>query len=125
MDTFFKNCNSCKKVWLSREDFLNDPKTAIVGYQGGVKSPEDGFFYINHLEKNCLTTLAIMVREFADLYDGPHLERHRMGEQPCPNHCFYRDNLDDRPELCECRFVRFVMQKIKDWPKKKRLNRSS
>jgi hypothetical protein len=118
MDTFFKTCNSCEKVWLSREDFLTDPKTAIVGYQGGVLGPEEGFFYINHLEEDCLTTLAIMVREFADLYDGPLLEKHRTGADPCPNHCYYKDNIDDRPELCECKLVRFVMQKIKDWPKK-------
>ena len=46
MDTFFKTCNSCEKVWLSREDFLNDPKTEIVGYLGGGNRPEEGFFYV-------------------------------------------------------------------------------
>jgi hypothetical protein len=117
MGTFFKSCNSCEKVWISREDFLTDPKTAIVGYQGGILGPEEGFFFINHLEEDCLSTLAIMVREFADLYDGPLLEKHREGSRPCPKHCFYHDNLDERPERCECKFVRFVMKKIKDWPK--------
>jgi len=109
MDAFFKSCNSCEKVWISREDFLSDPKTAIVDYQGASIGPEEGFFYINHLEDNCLTTLAVMVKEFADLYDGPLLEKHKMGARPCPNHCYYHDNLDERPERCECKFVRFVM----------------
>ncbi len=118
MVDFFKICNSCDKVWASRDDFLSDPQTAMVGYQGGGDSPEDGFFYINHLKEGCKTTLAILVREFSDLYDGPLLQKHRTGEHPCPSHCFYKDNLDDRPELCECQFVRVVMQRIKDWPQK-------
>ena len=117
MEDAFKVCTACKKVWLSREEFLGDPETAIIGYQGALAGPEHGFFFINHLRKNCETTLAVKVSEFADLYDGPLLRPHKSGKDPCPQYCFYHNNISDRPEACECRYVRHVMQRIKDWPK--------
>ncbi|HBH29779.1 MAG TPA: hypothetical protein DDX99_13225 [Desulfofustis sp.] len=118
MDRAFKTCTSCGKIWRSRDDFLSDPETAVIGYQGSSIDPDHGFFYINHATDPCQTTLAIMVREFSDLYNGEEPEKHLTGAHPCPEHCFYKDNLSDRPERCECRFIRTIMQRIKTWPKK-------
>lgn len=116
----FKTCNSCQKSWPSREALLSDPEIELIGYQGSLAGPEEGFYLMNHTRAGCLSTLAIKVVEFSDLYDGPLLEKHRQGAEPCRSHCFYKDNLTDRPEACECRYVRTIMQRLSSWPKDNR-----
>lgn len=117
-EEIFKTCPNCRKRWYTLEDFLGDPQLVLVGYQGVLRGPDHGFLYLNHMDETCKTTLAITIGEFADLYDGPLVEKHRQGSEPCPEHCFFTNGVVERPEGCECRYVRSVMKRIETWSKR-------
>lgn len=110
----FKQCPCCGEAWTTREDFLGSPSVQIVGYQVNPKYLKSGLFLFNHL--TCGTTMAIEVRPFADLYDGPVFEENLRGTSECPEHCLYKDDLQRCPAKCECAYVREIIQIIKNWP---------
>ena len=73
-----------------------------------------GYFVFNHA---CQTSLAVMVREFCDLYDGPVYAVRRTGTPECPEYCLHQGELRGCPARCECAFVRDILQLIRNWPK--------
>jgi hypothetical protein len=114
----FKICTTCSKQWETLEDFLADPELKLAGYQVAFENLKGGLFYFNHLHENCGTTLAIAVHEFTGLSDRPILAL--RGEQPggcCPELCVRQGALDPCPVECECRWVREIMQVIRNWKK--------
>ncbi|MFH1981591.1 MAG: hypothetical protein ABIL58_07100 [Pseudomonadota bacterium] len=110
----FKNCPICSRCWPTREAFLADPDLSYLGYQVHFKALTTGLFFFNH---KCKTTLALEVRQFQDLYDGPVFSERKTGTDECPGHCLHRDNLEPCPAQCECAFVRELIQIIASWPK--------
>ena len=106
----FKVCPNCKFVWHNREEFMSDENVTIIGYQVRFKSLEEGFFLFNH---SCRGTFAVMVRDFADLYDGPVFQERATGSDECPGHCLHKNALDPCPAKCECAFVREIIQILK------------
>jgi hypothetical protein len=111
-DALFKQCTGCGKKWRTRDEFLRDPEVRLVGYQANFTDLEKGFFMFNHLRTSCQTTLGLSVGAFSDLYDGPIFETHTGRSPDCPEYCLHEDNLDPCPKVCECLYVRAVMQKI-------------
>jgi len=109
-DINFKVCPNCDFVWKNREDFLNDNKVSMIGYQVHFKNLTAGIFLFNHF---CKGTLAIEVSSFKDLYDGPIFKERATGSDECPEYCLHKDNLDPCPAECECAFVREIIQIIK------------
>jgi hypothetical protein len=114
METF-KRCTACKHVWLTRERFLNDPKTELVGYQVNFENLELGFFLFNHLD--CKSTIAIPAVHFKDLYEGPVYGERQFGTDGCPEYCLHEKQLLPCPEQCECAWVREVLNRVQQWPK--------
>ena len=111
----FKQCSCCDQLWGSKDDFLSDPKVAVIGYQSNFESLNDGLFYFNHLA--CLTTFAIKTQEFRALYDGPVYRERATGTEKCPQYCLQKDNLLPCLVKCECAYIRSILQRIKAWPK--------
>ena len=110
----FKTCPMCASQWQSRDSFLSDPCIEIIGYQACFKELTAGYFLFNH---SCAGTLAILVEEFEDLYDGPIYEEPKTGSDECPGYCLRKEELAPCPALCECAFVREIIQLVRGWPK--------
>ena len=115
-DKEFKKCSSCGQIWQTREEFVEDPETKMVGYQVSFPSFHEGLFLFDH--KLCETSLAIRAGEFKDFYDGPIYSERSVDTEDCPQYCLYKDNLERCPAKCECAYVREIIQIVKNWPKK-------
>src|SRR5450759_267059 len=111
----FKKC-SCGKIWADRASFLSDATVNLIGYQVHFEELQAGFLLFNHLIADCGTTLALEVRDFADLYSGPVFEERMTGSQTCPGLCQHRESLERCTVQCECAFVREVLQIVRNWP---------
>ena len=109
----FKTCPNCKAAWNDRESFLADPLISLNGYQFNLKSVENGLFLFTHLSTNCRTTMAVPVSWFLDLYSGPRYPESRALSPECPRFCIDEKNLERCQAICECAFVREVMQVIR------------
>lgn len=111
----FKKCTACEHLWMSRDNFLNDSNTQLVGYQVNFENLELGFFLFNHMI--CKSTIGIPAGKFRDLYRGPVFKENMAGTESCPEYCLHEDQLLPCPEQCECSYVRDILQIIQDWPK--------
>ena len=112
----FKKCTLCGHRWHSRNDFLEDPSTDMIGYQVSFEDLSLGLFLFNHLE--CGTTLGIPAGNFKDLYHGPAFSERLLGTKECQEYCLHEDQLDPCPAKCECAYVREILQTVQRWPKK-------
>lgn len=110
----FKQCPKCRYPWPARTDFLADPRLTLIGYQVNFKALDTGILLFNHV---CKTTLALPVRNFRDLYDGPVYAEPATGGDDCPGYCLRQNELGPCPVRCECAYVRHILQLIRDWPK--------
>ena len=113
----FKICTMCKKQWMDREAFLNDPLLEMIGYQADIEDLEYGLFLFNHNKENCGSTIAIRVHKFKDLYDGPVYSQCLLGTEECHELCLHKSNLEPCPAKCECGYVRELIQIVKNWEK--------
>lgn len=111
----FKQCAVCEQLWDSREEFLDDTRVSLVGYQSDFTKLAAGIFLFNH---HCGATLALPVEQFQSLYQGPLYTERKTGGPECPGHCLHNDNLSPCPARCECAWVREVLQIIKTYPGK-------
>lgn len=113
----FKQCSTCTFNWTTRDRFLGDPDIEVIGYQVNFERLLAGFFLFNHA---CGTTLAILTKDFEDLYDGPVFKERATGSEACPGYCLHQNELGPCPVQCECAFVREIIQRINDWPKRRK-----
>jgi hypothetical protein len=113
----FKKCSLCGHRWQSRNDFLKDPSTDMIGYQVNFDQLNLGLFLFNHLA--CRTTLAIPAGNFKDLYNGPVYSERLLGTKECQEYCLHEDQLDPCPAKCECAYVREITQVVRFWQKRK------
>lgn len=110
----FAECSSCGHKWIGRDDFLQDADIAIHGYQVNYDDLLAGTFLFNH---SCGATLAVSVRHFNGLYEGPIFKDRLTGSSDCPGYCLYQDQLDLCSNRCECAYVRNIIDIIRKWPK--------
>jgi hypothetical protein len=112
----FKTCSCCGRAWETREAFMADPATELIGYQAFFESLELGLFLFNHAE--CGTTMALQAGVFNDLHDGPVFSERLTGQPSCVGYCLQRNELRPCPNRCECAWVRDVLQVVRRWPKR-------
>ncbi len=115
----FKICTKCEQKWENREEFLSDTNIDLVGYQVNFGDLAEGFFLFNHIAEECGTSLAIEARDFTDMHNGPIFEARLENSETCPDYCKEPTSLKTCHEKCECSYVRDVLEKVKEWPKKK------
>ena len=111
----FKRCTACEHLWPSRENFLNDFNTQLVGYQVNFENLELGFLLFNHM--TCKSTIAVPAGQFRGLYNGPVFKENKTGSDGCPEYCFHENQLLPCPEQCECAYIREIIQIVREWPK--------
>lgn len=107
----------CRQVWVNREVFLSDPSVTVVGYQANFEDLEAGLFFFNHAKRGCGSTLAVGVREFEGLSEGPLYRERLENTDECPEYCLRPEELQPCPLHCECAYVRDVLQVIRSWKK--------
>lgn len=111
----FTECLPCGQKWFTRGDFLEDPGIEIIGYRVNFDDLTAGTFLFRHA---CGARLALSVRHFNGLYEGPIFSERATGSDECPGYCLYPDQLDKCSARCECAYVRNIIDIIKKWPKK-------
>ena len=111
--TVFKHCPCCFQNWSTRNAFLSDPSVTLNGYQADFEKLEYGLFFFTHHQTGCNSTLAIEVIDFLDLHKGPRYLQRQTGEADCPGYCLEKNQLDRCDAICECAFVRDIIQLIK------------
>ncbi len=111
----FEKCLPCGKKWFVRDEFLKDSSLEIIGYQANFDDLAAGLFLFKH---SCGATLALSIRNFNGLYEGPIFKERATGGDDCPGYCLYQDQLDSCSVRCECAYVRDIIDIIKNWPKK-------
>jgi hypothetical protein len=109
----FKTCSKCSTRWKSRDDFLSDSTIELNGYQADLSNLAFGLFLFTHEAPGCLTTLAVFAYQFFDLYSGPHHPEVKALSPGCPRHCLNENNLERCDVICECAFVREIIQTIR------------
>jgi hypothetical protein len=108
----FRTCKQCGKEWAEREDFFADPELVLSGCQVDVEAPAVSAFLFDHKVPGCGTTLAVPVRAFDDLWDGP---RHKVKwglSAKCAGKCHDPHNLEDCSNECAAAYVRHILQII-------------
>jgi len=111
----FKRCTCCQSPWCTREEFLQDENTVLIGYQANFCQLELGYFLFNHL--TCMSTLAIPAGKFKDLFAGPVFGQRLTDTDVCQGFCKDIRSLEPCEEKCACAYVREIMQIIRKWPK--------
>jgi hypothetical protein len=114
----FKACPNCHHEWRDRHTFLSDPVINIVGYQVNFGNLVAGFFLFTHDVPDCGTSMAVEAGQFKDMHDGPIFKKRLTETEKCPGYCLQENCLKPCPNECECAYVRDVIQKVKNWPKK-------
>lgn len=114
----FKQCPNCHLQWPDRESFLSDPKVNLVGYQANFGDLVAGFFLFQHNIPTCCTSLAVPASAFRDMHNGPIFQERKIDTIDCPGFCLHSSSIDPCQNACECAYVRDVLQRVKNWPKK-------
>ena len=109
----FKQCPCCQRSWESRDQFLEDPGLELSGYQADLEFLEEGLFYFNHKAEGCGSTIVLGVSQFLDLYTGPRYTERLTLLEGCPRYCIDKAQMNRCEAVCECAFVREVLQIVK------------
>ena len=104
----------CKKSWDSRNDFLADIEVELAGYQVDFIDINEGYFLFNHSTEVCGTSIAVMVGDMIDLYDGPVYAESKFETAECEGHCLTVTDFDKCDVPCRNARVREVMGVILD-----------
>lgn len=113
-DGIFKTCPSCSTSWHTRDDFLADKSIVLNGYQVSLKNLEAGLILFTHMVETCKSTMSLKVCNFTDLYKGPRYPDNKALSAECPRYCIDEKKLDRCNALCECAFVREIIQVIRE-----------
>jgi len=103
----FKQCNTCKHIWESRDEFISDGNIILIGYQANFMNLKAGHLYFNH---NCKNTIVLSTDQFTDLRAGPTFSERKTGTDECPQYCLKKEALDSCQVECECAYVRDIIQ---------------
>lgn len=116
--TLFKKCSMCGFEWHGRLSFLSDPKLRMIGYQANFEELMTGLFLFTHI---CGTSFSVPAEHFEDLSRGPIFLERLNGTEECPGYCLHKNELRPCQVKCECAYVREIVQVIRSWPKREKV----
>lgn len=96
----FGKC-ACDHSWKTRDEFLQDKKVKIVGYQPDLVNHKYNHFLFFHRAKDCGQFFGIRASAFSDLRGGKCPKELFIGQEDCPGYC--TDTLDLRVCSVACR----------------------
>ena len=106
----YKTCRSCGTKWETPLDVLLDRNLRVDGYQATFPDAQDGLVLLTHLLPHCRSTIAVLIRDYKFLYDGPQNTELLMGSGACSGHCLDHNNLERCAASCSMAWSRTVMQ---------------
>lgn len=107
----FHVCPGCGARWESCVVFLADKQVVLCGYQPDYTDTEKGLILFTHGVPRCQTTFAVPVGAFLHLVERPLLSAPRLrGTEYCHGHCERANDLEPCAAMCECAFVRKLLQ---------------
>ncbi len=109
----FRSCPLCGQQWQSRREFISDNNLILNGYKVDFERLEYGLFFFTHEMDGCHTTIAIESGNFLDLYSGEIYGGRITGSEQCLRRCLDFADLEPCDRICECAFVREVIQIIR------------
>lgn len=110
-DSFpYKTCRSCGATWKTPLDVILDKKLRVNGYQTSLPDARDGLVLLTHELPDCRSTLAVFIRDFKFLYDGPEYTELPQSEAECPGSCFEQSDLEPCGVACSMSWARKVLQ---------------
>ena len=110
----FKKCSNCGYEWETMEDFLQDSRVVLAGYQAHFEELHSGLLMFNH---DCNTTISFYLESFRSLHDSEIFSEQARLSSDCPGHCMQRRNFEHCPVKCECNYLREIVRKINEYPK--------
>ena len=113
----FKKCPCCNTSWLSRSEFLEDGSLEMNGYAPDFDNLLEGLFFFTHHASGCYSTMTLRAKTFADLYTGKRYVERKTGGDECPQYCFNKGEMRRCEELCECAYVREIIDVVRQHPK--------
>ncbi len=112
-DNYFKKCPSCGEIWQTQKAFIIDELLVLNGYKADFEKLEYGMFFFTHNKESCHSTMVIEVSDFINLYNGEVYSERKTGSDECPRYCLDEEQIDRCGAICECAFVRELLQIIK------------
>lgn len=113
MGDIFKICPSCQREWKTQQSFILDEELELNGYSVDFEDLKEGLLFFTHKKKDCFSTLAMSVKYFINLYDGPFYPEKKIGAEACPGYCFDENQLERCDVLCEGAYVREIIDIIR------------
>jgi hypothetical protein len=111
----FQTCSCCAARWASRSEFIDDPRTELIGYQADFLDLTGGYLLFTHTPDDCGSTMALAVERFTDLYEGArrHADAESLfGTAECCGRCGRIDDLQRCERPCRNAWVRELLQRI-------------
>lgn len=115
LDIPIKRCPTCLQQWSTADEFLDDPTVGILKYLANFDVLECGLLYFNH--ETCSSVLGLCVSDFQHLRRSLTFSENKAGKEGCPGYCLIEKEFSPCKNTCECRWVRDVIQIIKNWKK--------
>jgi hypothetical protein len=110
----FKTCPSCSQIWQTRDEFVLDTQLELNGYKADFEKLEYGLFFFTHHQNGCFSTMAIEVLDFKDMFSGKPYPERKTDSEECPGYCRDKEQLERCDNICECAFVREIMNMLRD-----------
>jgi hypothetical protein len=94
----FARCGSCRRPWVSWQDFLFDPQVRMLGFQGSIRWPDTNLLVFEH---SCGSSVSVLTHRLRHLLPAPVEDGlpSLRGTDECPGHCLSLADLAacDRP----------------------------
>jgi hypothetical protein len=110
----FKTCTMCKAHWDTCKQFVEDPELGLNGYLVDFDEPRKGLILVTHHRTSCGSTIAVRAEELEHMYSGPKHYVHNTGKPDCGGHCLTENDFSACSATCDMRWIRDVMQLIKE-----------
>lgn len=113
-EQIFTECPNCHETWSTQEEFITDEQLEITGYEADFDGLERGRFLFTHRRQSCQSTLTVRVMDFVNLYRGEIFPERKTKSSQCPLYCIDSTQLNRCTVVCECAYVREIIQMIKE-----------
>lgn len=123
MDKAFKTCTICAQRWQEMFDLIRDEDLYVNGYQASFNDACEGLFLFTHDVDGCGTTFGVHAGSLEELYKGPKHTIHMAFTEQCDGHCLYEDDLAPCSNECDMRWVRDILQVLRNHGKEELLKR--
>jgi hypothetical protein len=106
----YKTCGTCGKTWDDPLDVIHDRSLRLNGYQAVLPDSSAGVLFLTHEVQGCHSTLAVPVRDYRYLYDGPEYDQCLRGQPSCGKHCLMREDLSPCDAPCSMHWARALLE---------------